>query len=291
MGIRAHGAAFEKTYLSEARLIVNADDFGLSEAVNRGIVAAHRDGIVTSASVMACGPAFEHAVALAKRHPALDLGVHLTLTQLAPVMAPAAVPSLVDAAGRFPAHAFDLARRYLRGQLTLADVRAELDAQIRKVLGAGLTISHLDGHQHVHVLPGIAHVVADLAAAHGIGAVRHPAEPLRGYMLGRWRRLAEQMMLSSVCAVSPLKILKRTDGFAGFHFGGRLTEKNLETVLRGLPRSGTIELMCHPGEAEPEGPHREWGYAGPAEREALTSARIKELIAARGTELVSYRDL
>lgn len=274
-----------------ARLIVNADDFGLTEAINRGIVAAHRDGIVTSVSLIACGPAFEHAVALANGTPTLDVGIHLTLTQLTPVRAAADVPTLVDAHGRFPPHALDLARRYLRGQMALSDVRAELEAQICKVEAAGIPISHLDGHQHVHVLPGIAHVVADLAAAHGIAAARHPAERLRGYMLGNARRLAEHAMLQAACAVSPLKRLKRTDAFAGFHFGGRLTERNLETVLRALPRRGTIELMCHPGEAESDGPHRDWGYAGPAEREALTSARIKELLAARGTELISYRDL
>jgi hopanoid biosynthesis associated protein HpnK len=274
-----------------ARLIVNADDFGLTEAINRGVVAAHRDGIVTAASLIACGPAFEQAVALAKQTPTLDVGVHLTLTQLAPVSAADAVPTLVDAHGRFAADSFELARRYVRGALALAEVRAELDAQINKVEAAGLAISHLDGHQHVHVLPGIAHVVADLAAAHGIRAARHPVEPLRAYMLGNARRLAEQVMLSTVCAVSPLKRLKRADGFAGFHFGGRLTEKNLATVLRGLPPRGTIELMCHPGEAESDGPHRDWGYAGPAEREALTSVRIKELLAERGTQLVSHRDL
>ena len=273
------------------RLIVNADDFGLSEAVNRGIVAAHRDGIVTAASLTACGPAFEHAAALAAETPSLDLGVHLTLTQLAPVTAPDAVASLVDSDGRFAADAFVLARRYLRGLLDLAEVRKELDAQIRRVRDAGLAISHLDGHQHVHVLPGVAHVVADLAAAYDIRAARHPAEPVRSYMLANGRRLGEQLALKAVCAVSPLRSLKRTTSFAGFYFGGRLTEKNLTTLLQHLPRRGTIELMCHPGEAEAGGPHREWGYAGPAEREALTSATVKELLAARGTELTTYRDL
>jgi hopanoid biosynthesis associated protein HpnK len=274
-----------------ARLIVNADDFGLTEAINRGVVAAHRDGIVTAASLIACGPAFEHAVTLAKETPTLDVGVHLTLTQLAPASPPETVPTLVDAHGRLPADVFELARRYLRGGLVRADVRAELEAQIAKVVATGLSISHLDGHEHVHVLPGVARVVADLAAAHGIRAVRHPVEPIRGYMLRNARRLGEQVMLSTVCATSPLRRFRHADGFAGFHFGGRLTEQNLTTVLAGLPRHGTIELMCHPGEAEPDGPHREWGYAGPAECEALTSPRIKELLAARGTQLVSHRDL
>jgi hopanoid biosynthesis associated protein HpnK len=274
-----------------ALLIVNADDFGLSEAINRGVVKAHRDGIVTAASLIACGPAFDQAVALARETPTLDVGVHLTLTQLAPVSLPESVPTLVDVHGRFPADTFALARRALRGGLALADVHRELEAQIAKVEAAALSITHLDGHEHVHVLPGIARVVADLAAAHGIRAVRHPVERMRGYMLRNARRLAAQLMLSAVAAAAPLRRFRRADRFAGFHFGGRLSEKNLTMVLAGLPRSGTIELMCHPGEMEPDGPHRKWGYAGMAEREALTSRRIRDLVTARGMQLVSHRDL
>lgn len=276
------------------RLIVNADDFGLSQAINRGIVTAHREGIVTSASVMVNGPAFEHALALAQENPALDVGVHLTLTELSPVASPDAVRSLVGGNGRFPPHAIDFARRYARGALVLADVRAELDAQIRLARSRGLTISHLDSHQHVHALPGIARVVADLAYAYGIRAVRYPLERLQAHMFGNVRnarRLAEHLALNAVCVLSPLRRVRRAERFVGFHFGGRLTEKNLERVLRRLPAGGTVELMCHPAESEPAGPHGQWGYAGPDEREALTSARIKALVGARGIRLVGYRDL
>ncbi len=274
------------------RLIVNADDFGLSQGVNRGIIAAHRDGIVTSASVMVNGPAFANAVALAREHPALDIGVHLTLTELAPVAPPAAVRSLLDDDGRFAPHAIAFARRYVLGSVALAEVRAELDAQIRLARAHGLAISHLDSHQHVHALPGIARLVAELAEAHGIGAVRYPLERVRGHMLaGNARRLAEHAALNLVCLGSPLRRARRTERFVGFHFGGRLDERNLETVLHHLPARGTVELMCHPAEAEPDGPHRRWGYAGPAECAALTSARMKALIGARGIRLIGYRDL
>ena len=276
------------------RLIVNADDFGLSPAINRGIVAAHRDGIVTAASVMVNGPAFEHAVALAKENPALDIGLHLTLTELAPVAPPGSVASLVDANLRFAPHALDFARRYARGSVVAADVRTELDAQIRRAHAHGLSLSHLDSHQHVHALPGIARIVAELASAHAIRVVRYPCERLHAYMFksaGSARRLAEQFALNAVCMLSELRGLRHADRFVGFHFGGRLTQANLETVLRHLPTRGTIELMCHPAEAENDGPQRQWGYAGPAEREALTVASIRELIRARGIELIGQRDL
>lgn len=273
------------------RLIVHADDFGLDEPVNLGIVDAHDHGIVTSVSLMATGSAFDHAVTLALGRPKLDVGVHLVLTEHRPLTG-AAVPTLVDSDGRFAPHATRLARKRLRGSISLDEVRAELDAQIRRVRATGLPVSHLDGHQHVHVLPGIAGVVAELAAEHGIAAVRYPAESVRSYMLRdprRFKRVAEQVALAAASAVSPLKGLRRSDDFVGFYFGGRLDEANLARVLAGLPAGRTVELMCHPGA---EGVHADdWQYAWVAERDALMSPRIRELVAAQGIELVSYRDV
>jgi hopanoid biosynthesis associated protein HpnK len=274
-------------------VIVNADDFGLSQAINRGVIAAHRNGIVTSASLMVNGPAFEHAVALAKENPALDIGVHLSLTELSPVAAPETVASLVDERMAFAPHARDFAARYLRGRIVLAEVATELDAQLRRARSQGLAISHIDSHQHVHALPGIARVVLELASAHGIPAIRVPSETLRCYVLSRVRnapRVAEQLALNAVCAFSPLRRCRDGERFVGFHFGGQLTQRNLETALRALPASGTFELMCHPADEEADGPHSKWGYAGPAEREALTSEATRQLIRERGIALVSRRD-
>jgi hopanoid biosynthesis associated protein HpnK len=276
------------------RLIVHADDFGMAEAVNAGIVEAHDRGIVTSTSIMATGPAFEHAVALTKTRPSLDVGVHLTLTEQRPLTGATTGASLVGPDGRFPPHLVQFAARYLRGKVALDAVRKELDAQIRRVLDAGIAVSHLDGHQHVHVLPGIASIVADLAAAHGIKAVRYPAERVRVYMLSSFRnarRLVEQIVLGFVCALSPLRGLRRSDVFVGFYFGGRLDEANLATLLARLPARGTVELMCHPGGDDERAADGYWQYSWAAERVALTSPRIRELIAARGARLVSYRDL
>jgi hopanoid biosynthesis associated protein HpnK len=276
------------------RLIVHADDFGMSEAVNRGILEAHERGIVTSTSIMATAPAFEHAVRLAKARPSLDVGVHLTLTEQQPLIGGVAGASLVGPDGRFAPHLVQFAARYLRGKVSLAAVRAELDAQIRRVRDAGVTVSHLDGHQHVHVLPGIAAIVAELAAAHGIEAVRYPAERVRAYMLrsaSNARRLVEQIVLGGVCAISPLRALKRSDAFVGFYFGGRLDEAALATVLAGLPARGTVELMCHPGGDDERAAEGYWQYSWAAERAALTSPRIRALLDARGAKLVSYRDL
>jgi hopanoid biosynthesis associated protein HpnK len=277
----------------DLQLIVNADDFGLAEAVNNGIAEAYDRGIVTSASLMATGAAFDHAVALARARPGLAIGVHLVLTEHGPLLGAAAVASLVGPDGRFPPHVTQLLFRSLRGSISLSDVRLELDAQLRRVREAGLSVSHLDGHQHAHVLPGVAAVVAGLADAHGVAAVRYPAERMRGYMLRRIRyarRVAEQAALNLFCASSPLKRLRRSDEFVGFYFGGRLDEGNLATVLARLPSSGTVELMCHPGDEDIR-KAGDWHYAWAAERDALTSPRIRELVTARGVRLVSYRDI
>ncbi len=233
-------------------------------------------------------------MALAKSRPSLDVGVHLTLTEQRPLIDTAAAASLVGPDGRFPPHLVQFAARYLRGKIDLAAVREELDTQIRRVRDAGIAVSHLDGHQHVHVLPGIAAIVAELATKHGIGAVRYPAERVRAYMLRSLRnarRLAEQVVLGLVCASSPLRALRRSDAFVGFYFGGRLDEANLATVLAGLPARGTVELMCHPGGDDERATEGYWQYSWAAERAALMSPRIRELVAARGAQLVSYRDL
>ena len=275
------------------KLIVNADDFGISEAVNHGIVEAFDGGIVTSTSLMATGAAFDHAVELARARPGLSVGVHLVLTEHRPLIGAAAAASLVEPDGKFAPHLAQLLAKRLRGAVSMAEVRLELDAQIRRVRDAGVAISHVDGHQHAHVLPGIAAVVAELAAKHGIRAVRYPAERVRGYMLRsprHARRVAEQAALGLFCASSPLKRLRRSDDFVGFFFGGRLDEANLATVLTGLPPAGTVELMCHPGD-ENMRPSDDWQYAWAAERDALMSPRIRELVAARGMQLVSYRDV
>lgn len=277
-----------------ARLIVHADDFGLSEAVNRAVIDAHARGILTSTSIIVAGDAFEHAVRLAHAHPTLDVGVHLTLTGERPVGVHGADTGLVDRDGRLPPNVYAFALRYLRGGISRDALRAELAAQIETALARGLAVTHLDGHQHVHALPGIAAIVAELAQRYGIRAIRYPRERFRGWMLRDLRRLPRvlgQLALGAAAALSPLRAHARVDAFAGFYFGGRLTEANLLTQLAALPARATTELMCHPGHDDPDSRYRHWNYAWPAELAALTSARVRAFVAARGVRLVSYRDV
>ena len=274
------------------KLIVNADDFGLSEAANEGIVHAHRNGIVTATSIMANGSAFEHAIDLARATPALDLGVHLTLVGEKPVLDPQTIPSLVGEDGRLLDSSRSFARRYMAGRIDRADVQRELTAQMEKVQQQRLPITHLDGHQHLHLFPRVFDVTVDLARTHQIDWIRIPNEPLKGYMFGApagWPRVLELLAVKHFCRRAVRRWPMRAAGFAGFYHGGRLNRRNLATVLRRLPAGGLCELMCHPSLDDPNSPYAHWGYAWADEVDALTDPQTRRYLQQNGVELTSYR--
>jgi predicted glycoside hydrolase/deacetylase ChbG (UPF0249 family) len=277
-------------------LVVNADDFGISERINAGIVHAHREGIVTATSLLAVGCAFEQAVHLSRAAPSLDVGVHLTLVAEAPLLR--SNSSLVGEDGRFPASAGALAGRWLTGRVRTSEVRAEWSAQIERVLEQGVRVSHLDSHQHVHVLPGLADLARDLAARYGIPFVRAPIEDLRTEWPPSLRGLARLMgstalrglwMIDRLAGVGPPK--RRQLCFLGFQDGGRLDEMRLRRLLDRLRPGGVYELMCHPGFTPDEPDVQSWAYRHEAELRALTSPSIRSAIAARGIRLCNFVDL
>src|SRR5207245_3558275 len=153
-------------------LIVNADDLGWTEGVNRGIVEAFHHGIVTSASLLANGAAFAGGVDSARSAPGLGVGVHLNLTDGPPVADPEAIKSLLNSAGQFAGSPESLLLRRARRGLLLTEVEREWDAEIHKIRKAGISPTHLDGHKHVHMLPGLFEVALKLAKRHQIGAIR-----------------------------------------------------------------------------------------------------------------------
>lgn len=276
-----------------SRLIVHADDFGISAGVNAGIVQAHRHGILTSASLMVSGAAFDGAVSLLRENPGLDAGVHLTLVGERPLLDPGRIPSLVDAGGRLPGAAPSFMRRYLAGRIDIEDVRRELDAQIGRARECVPAVSHLDSHQHLHMLPAVWKITMQLARRHGIRAVRRPREALRASMLLRpagYPRLAQQLVLNAFCAAAGRGSLREPDHFFGFYHGGRLGRDNLLVLLRSLPADGYCELMCHPGSDATDAAH-DWGYRWRDERDALTDEAVRRTVSERGIQLVSYADL
>ena len=162
-------------------LIVNADDLAWTEGVNRGIAQAHRYGIVTSATILANGAAFAAAVELVKATPSLAVGVHLNLSDGKPVSPPETVPSIVNDRGEFKGGPEALLLRVARRNLRIKEVELEWQSQIRKVVNAGIQPTHLDGHKHVHMLPGMFEIVLRLAKRNAIPAVRisHEGSSLR----------------------------------------------------------------------------------------------------------------
>jgi hopanoid biosynthesis associated protein HpnK len=276
-----------------AKIVVHADDFGISERINDGILQAHCHGILTCASIIANGEAFGHAVALARSTPSLDIGIHLTLIEEKPLSKPADIPTLVNSHGNFHPHVTHFARRYLAGRINLQEVRKELEAQVQKVFAAGLVPSHFDSHQHVHVLPGILKIVLELSQKYGVQSIRLPRE---AGLLGKMRRVpftrvVQAMVLNAFCRMANGRIQRRTDSFAGFLYGGNLNKENLLNVLKHLPRHGTCEIMCHPGLEGPGSRYGHWQYHWLDELDALLDAEIKQFVHDEGIQLISWREL
>ena len=279
------------------RLIVNADDFGLHAAVNRGILTAHTEGIVSSTSLMAGGAAFDDAVRIARHCPQLGVGVHLTLVGARPVLPVAEVSSLLDEAGDFYGSYPLFIKRFLRGKIRLAEVERELAAQIDRIRMAGIQPSHLDSHQHLHVLPGIGGLVLDLARRFSIRAIRIPAEPVAfigatpatvGRLVGRGGLTMLANLFRQHAAAAGIRT---SDHFYGMLAGGQLTEPAILAILRRLP-PGDSELMTHPGFADESlADAFRWDYQWDAERQALTAPAVRALLAERQIRLISFREL
>jgi predicted glycoside hydrolase/deacetylase ChbG (UPF0249 family) len=269
------------------RLVVNADDLGLHPAIDSGILRAHREGIVTSATVLVTGRSAPEAIGQSRRQ-GLPIGVHLCLTTgLPPASDPKEARSLAPD-GKFRASWKEVVVAWLSGSLRLNEVEREFRAQIALARKLGAEPDHLDGHQHLHVLPGIAAAVRRIAreeklpvrwprAAPSLGWIRRPGAALKTLLIAGLSRLAR-------------------DGAAGLpgigtFEAGALTETALLALLSRLT-PGSYEIGCHPGEtvgAVPEQPH--WRYAWDQELRALCSPRVRGLVSARGIVLSSYAQI
>ena len=264
----------------------------MTTGVNAGILHAFREGILTSASVMACGDAFEEAVAGAQAAIGFGLGVHLCLTEGRPVSPPDRVPSLLRADGRFHDTVTAFLASFFLGKIRLEEVELEFRAQIGKVLDYGVHVEKLDSHMHLHILPPILDVVLRVGQSFRIGAVRLPREPLRfwGSRPGAW---AKGLALRGLSAAQAGKVAR--SGFCtsqhllGLSSSGGVTERRLLAWLRALP-PGPTELMVHPGyeDAALRAMPVSYAYGREAEVAALTSSRVRALVQGLEIELVTF---
>jgi len=274
------------------RLIVNADDLGICEAVDAGIMKAHREGIVGSATLLACGESAAHAAALALENKGLGVGVHLCLTRLRPVTDPAGLKTLARK-GSLPAGPLQLMAGLVYGSVDRNEIAAELRAQIQRAFELGIRPTHLDGHQHMHVMPGVFPIVARLAREFDIHSIRFPAGPWIG-VKGTFSTV-EKFMLELLANTQIPRMeaygFRRPDRFYGLGLTGRLDADSALEIIRRLP-DGTSELMCHPGLRDDEAAKRlGWGDGWEAELAAVTDPRLREALPAIGVELVSYKSL
>lgn len=276
------------------RLIVNADDFGLTKGINRGVISAFRNGIVRSASIIPVGGAFDDAIILTRENPSLDLGIHLCLTEGRPVLPADKIPSLVKKDGCFLNSHRDLVLNYISGKVYINDIIKELQAQVEKVLKTGIKITHIDSHGHIHALPSILNVVVGLAKTYEIPYIRCPNESsiVPGVRLSRY---IYKSVLSLFCVFSRKNInnagLFRTDYFFGFLNSGHLSEEYLSAIL-GRIKNGVTEIVCHPGICDPgTNIFKHWGYMWEEEVKVLSSEHIKKIMKDLNIELVSFRDM
>lgn len=276
------------------KLIVNADDFGINKNVNDSILQSFNNGILRSASLLANGEAFESAVNIIKSNPKLDIGIHLALTDGKPVLDSSRLVSLVDERGIFYNHAIDVAERYLVGKLSFDEIKKELTAQIEKILDNGINISHIDSHQHVHILPQIFSITSELASHYKIEYVRLPKEYFQMYMFFSpkyFLRICQMVAVNYMC--SKVKKYKKstTDYFFGFYFGGRLSKQNLLLIIDSLPPDGVCELMCHPGLVEDSLSRQSGNYRQELELTSLVDKEVQEAILSQQIQIASFADL
>ena len=258
-------------------LVVNADDFGFTRDVNTGIIEAHTRGILTATTLMANGPAFEHAVQLAREHTSLDIGCHLVLVQ-GPGL-PDTVPDLLLA----------LAMRRI-------DPYAVLRVQIERILSTGICPLHLDTHKHTHLLPPVLDAVARLSQEFGIPWVRRPFDlPLVAGEVP-WTKKAVNAAVGSMRSHVHEKLqrygCRTTDHFAGFQLTGRYRAAELSSLIRALPE-GITEFMTHPGHCTDElrASQTRLKESRATELEALVSSEVRQALADGNVKLSGYLHL
>ena len=284
------------------RLIINADDFGLTGGVNRAIAEAHSRGVVTSATLMATGAAFDDAIALAKENPRLSVGCHVLLVDGTPASRAAALPSLVNG-DQFQNSLARFAHAALRGRLNASEITVEVAAQIQKLQKAGVEVSHVDTHKHSHMFPPVLRPLLEAARQCGVRAVRNPFAPLKplawAHLARRprlWTRYSEVRALRGFFAGFRRTVaemgMRTTDGSFGVLGTGALDEKLFASICGCIPE-GTWEFVCHPGynDAALSGVRTRLRASREAELKILTSADAKQTLERHGIEPISYREL
>jgi chitin disaccharide deacetylase len=279
-------------------LIINGDDFGYSEAVNRAIVSAHRDGVLTSASLMVGERAFEQAVELARANPNLAVGLHLVLVLGHATLPAADIPDIVNDQGNFPSSSFRAGLNYFFNPAARRQMRREMRAQFERFLSTGLPLSHVDGHTHLHMHPTIFGELIRLCEEYGVRRVRivkgeiatslgldsrHPASKIFWGMVFNILGAYCERLVRNRGFVRPEKVY-------GLLQSGDMNEEYVLGLLENRGDS-SIEVYSHPIAPDANQTERDENPGGITELEALLSARVRAGISAGGFELATYQNL
>lgn len=279
--------------MAKKSLIINADDFGISGSVNRAVIKGWQNGLLTSASLMVTGDAFEEAVQYARSNPGLEVGLHLTLVQGRAAARHGNFPSLTHHDGSFPSDPVFAGMRMFFLKSLRKQIETEIEAQIARFIGTGLPLSHIDGHLNIHMHPVVFDILCRLMPKYGISTFRLTRERLQNELrLSPQRTFGKTVdaFIFGKLAKRCLPELKmRRIGFAdevrGLLNSGRMTEDYLVKALETLPE-GLTEIYLHPADGDnPQMP----GYRGIDEMAAITSRKVTEKIKSMGITLRNYR--
>ncbi len=269
------------------RLIVNADDFGRSRSINTAVIQAHRDGILTTASLMVTGDAAAEAVELARQNPRLGVGLHLTLLMGQAALPPEQVPGLADASGNFSDNPVSVGLRYFFRPELEAQIEAEMDAQFALFRRTGLELDHVSGHLHLHLHPVVFRILMKHATRWDVRRIRFTRDAfwLNARIAGgEWLyRTSHAVIFHALSLWARGEVVKRGLKHTPWVFGllqnGRVDEAYILKLLPELP-SGDAELFSHPGIDE-----------FPREASALVSPAVKAAVQRLSIELIRYQDL
>lgn len=274
-------------------LIINADDFGISASVNRAVISGWQNGLLTSASLMVTGDAFDEAVALARQNPGMQTGLHLTLMQGRSAVHHKGFPALTHDDGNFPNDPVFAGMRMFFLKSLRKQLETEIEAQITKFIGTGLPLSHIDGHMNIHMHPTVFDILCRLMPKYNISTFRLTRERFGTELAISAERpfgkAVDAFIFGKLAARSLPRLKTARIGFAdevkGLLNSGRITE---DYLLKALDRmqDGLTEIYLHPAENDnPELPD----YRQKDEMHAISSSRVAEKIRAMGIRLCNYR--
>ncbi|OUL33793.1 hopanoid biosynthesis associated protein HpnK [Nostoc sp. T09] len=275
--------------------IINGDDFGFSVGVNQAIIQAYEQGVLTSTSLMVTGDAAEEAIAWARTHPNLAVGLHLVLVCGRSVLPPSQIPHLVDSKGNFSDSPLVAGLRYQFHPAAREELRQEIRAQLEKFRASGLSLSHVDGHLHLHAHPVVLRLLVELAQEFDIRVIRLPSEELEKTLKLDRRNLITKLVWSGVfgglrrygeglLASQDIKFAERVYGLLQT---GSMTEQYLLGLIPQI-QADLVEIYSHPAVITLGEPLNGPSGSGAAELSALLSNKVRDTIIQSGFELTNY---